>query len=149
MERTLRLADILGGSINIETIIVIIVDDSGTIECLILIVIETFFSLRLFFPILVVIFTIKLSIHMLRISLADSTLCDFLLFIRRIAITLLATSGFRRRVFKPLFTVQHPYDLENFFCLEIVHLLQGLNMISDIRKPGYGHRDIAICLDGV
>ena len=65
------------------------------------------------------------------------------LFSRRLAILrIIAVERLLSFILLLLSQMQHVNDAEDFIHLEIIHLLQLLNVIIDIRQPTNGHRDI-------
>ena len=141
LEWSLSLAGILWRSNNIDAFIVIIIAFGGAIQGLVFILLKTSFCLRYFFFLVrIVVLSIKVVVSMLGIWLADSTHGGFFI-ISSIAILWFVVSSYRPWFFVSLITMEQSYDLENFFSLNVVHLLQGLQMIRDVWKPGDRHRN--------
>lgn len=126
LEWALSLAGILWCSNNIDAFIVIIIAFVGAIQGLVFILLKTSFCLRYFFFLVrIVVLSIKVVVSMLGIWLAYSTHGGFFI-ISSIAILWFVVSSYRPWFFVSLITMEQSYDLENFFSLNVVHLLQGL-----------------------
>ena len=152
LEVAFLLACFVRGRVDVLIVLVIFVifvDRGASVESKLVVMVETSFSLCLLPSLVIVrivatvlatiITTVKISLLLVTTTtegLTEPTMSHFFLhrfLICRVALTELVTGGGRScRIFVFTLTVEKPDDLEHILGLQIIHLSQCLDMISNV-----------------